>query len=69
MAGVAGHALGMFLGIDLRESRRLGGIYGVAAHTKSRDIRQYWFYGGWIIGMFGERSVAGLAVYVCVNSF
>jgi hypothetical protein len=58
----------MFLSVHLRKPGRLGGIYGVAANTESRNVGQDWLYGSRIIRMFGERPVTGLAVYVSMNT-
>ena len=62
MTGVAELAAGMFLGIHLREVLWLGDIFGMAANAQMYDIGLFWFETGGIVGMFGERPVACLAV-------
>ena len=64
MAGFAGNAVGVVRGIDLRKSLGLGGTRRVASRAQHRGIRLYRRYRGWIVGVLGQRAVAGFAVHM-----
>jgi hypothetical protein len=65
VAGFAGDAGGMLFGVDLRESLGLGRAGRVTANAEDGGIEFGWGNGG-IVGVLGERSMAGFAVDVCV---
>ena len=65
MTGLAGDAVGMFGGIHLRKVFGPGGTGCMAAHAEHGGIGLARI-DGWIVGVFCERAVAGLAVHVGV---
>jgi hypothetical protein len=60
VAGIAQHTGRVLRGYDLRKSRGLGRILFMAAAAEIGDVRQFGHVGR-ILGVFGERSVAGFA--------
>jgi hypothetical protein len=62
MTGVAELAAGMFLGVNLRETLRLGDIFGMAANAKVYDVGPFRPETGGIVRVFGEGPVTGLAI-------
>lgn len=68
MTGVAELAAGMFLGINLWEALRLGDIFGMAANAKVCDVGLFRPEIRGIVGVFGERPVAGLTVDLNVST-
>lgn len=69
MAGVAELAAGMLLGVDLREALRLGDVFGVAADAEMGDVGFLRLHARGVVGVLGERAVAGLTVDVDVRAF
>jgi len=69
MTGVAELAAGVFLGVHLWETLRFGDVFGMAANAKVRDVGFLWSHAGRIVGMLGQRAVAGLAVDVGMDTF
>lgn len=65
VAGFAGNAAGMLLGIDLREGFGFGGARRVAADAEDRGIELGRRDRG-IVGVLGQGPVAGFAVDVDV---
>jgi len=69
MAGVAQLSPGVFLSVYLRKALGLGNIFGVTANAKMGDVRLLRGQGGGVVGVPGERPVAGFTVDVGVNAF
>ena len=65
VAGLAGDAVGVFGGIHLGKVFGLGGTGCMAANAEQGGVG---LAGSmrWIVGVLGERAVAGLAVHVGV---
>ncbi len=61
MTGVAGKALGVVCGDDLRECFGLGAVGFVAAGADDRGVELRGLDGCGIVGVLGLRSVAGFA--------
>lgn len=68
MAGFAGQSRAVFLGIDLREIFRLGGVRRMAANAENGGIEFRRLDGARITGVCCKRAVAGLAVHACMLS-
>ena len=66
VAAIAGQALGMFGRDDRGKPFWLGGVGFMAASAENRGIGHNGFYGRGVLGMFGLRTVAGLAIDVRV---
>ena len=66
MAGIAGQSGGVVGGSDLRETFRLGRVRFVALYTEHRRVELGRLHRGRIVGMLGERAVAGLTIDVRV---
>ena len=69
MTGFAGNAVGVVCGINLREPLGLGGTRRMASRAQHCGIRFYRRYRGWIVGVLGQRSVAGFAVHMRMLTF
>ena len=69
MACIAELTAGMLLGVDLRKTLGLGDVFEVAANTKMSNIGELGFYARGIVGVLGQRAVAGFAVDVSVDAF
>ena len=69
VAGIAELTAGMLLGVDLRKTLGLGDVFGVAANAEMSDAGELGFYARGIVGVFGQRAVAGFAVDVSVDTF
>jgi len=65
MAGFAGEAAGVLIGVHLREALGFGGAGGVTADAEDGGVELRWGDGG-IVGVFRQRAVAGFAVDVGV---
>lgn len=69
MTGVAELSARVRLRVDLGEALRLGNIFGVTADAEMSDIGFLRSQSGRIVGMFGQRAVAGFAVYARMDAF
>ena len=69
MAGVAKLPPGVFLSVYLRKALGLGNIFGVTTNAKMGDVRLLRGQACGVIGVLGERPVAGFTVDVGVNAF
>ena len=68
MTAVAELAARVFLGVNLRETLRLGDIFGMTANAKVYDVGLSRRETSGIVGMFGEGPVAGLAIDLGVDT-
>lgn len=66
MAGIAGKSVGVVGGNDLRETLGLGRVRLMAAHAEHGRIEFGGRHRAGIVGVFGQRTVAGFAIYVRV---
>jgi len=66
MTGITGDVTHVFGRHHLRESFWFGGVLFMATAAESGDVGQLGLERPWVIGMLGQRSVAGLAGYVRV---
>ena len=65
VAGLAGQSTGVLVRVNLGKVFGFGGTGRMAAHAEDRSVQFGWQNRG-VVGVLGQGTVAGFAVYVCV---